>query len=529
MRIVVAPSPDAEELAERLGDALPRVQVVVSHDLAMGHCVVTDHWEDTYAEVGLRRPVFILTPPTESQDWFARNVRAVPEDNFPLLVSECDLAIRRAETRASEVVEFDANAIEAATPMEPRFITGATFQIIQQVWPRADVAFFELRADASFHLVSATGHGFPESLQNAPENLGEVRVFEKGKCDLCLASEQPLIDDSGRCHFAPVKSATRNYGILVVVDPDHDAENTMLSSALENAALQLAYGLESTLLFRQVRRAYGSLRKAKDQLVHAEKFAALGVLAAEIAHEINNPASFVITNLSVLGDYAETLGDFHNAIRAAAKTGLDSEQLEALETRFEIGFLEEDVEVLIRRSLSGLERIHQIVQDLRFTSHVRSTSSGRVNVERLIETAMGLVRHEAKFRAEIALDFAGVPMVESDPNRLSQVFLNLLVNAVQSIPPGEIESNVVRVSTRLEDGNVVVSVSDTGSGIAEEDRARIFEPFYTTKSPGDGTGLGLSISRDIVRGLGGDITFESERGVGSTFSVSLPCELRAAS
>jgi len=271
-----------------------------------------------------------------------------------------------------------------------------------------------------------------------------------------------------------------------------------------------------------------SIEARREQLLYAEKFAAVGLLAAEIAHEINNPSTFVITNLTVMMDYVDTIGSFHEALRAELADGpIDAERFEALANEHEMAFLSEDLDSLLARSLAGLNRIHQIVQDLRYFSHDRRIDVGWVDVAALVRAAANLVRHEARYRARVILDLPEFPAAHTDPNRLAQVLLNVLVNAVQAIPAGDPEGNEVRVEARRKGDEIVIAVSDTGDGIAADNVARVFEPFFTTKRPGEGTGLGLSISRDIMRALGGDISVESKPSRGSTFYLTVPIERNA--
>ena len=281
-------------------------------------------------------------------------------------------------------------------------------------------------------------------------------------------------------------------------------------------------------LFEEVDQAYETLSETKDQLVHAEKFAAMGLLAAEIAHEINNPASFVISNLSVMVDYTDTLHAFARglsevALDASADATDTREAIEELESEHEIDFVRDDLESLLSRSLAGMQRIHRIVQDLRFFSTDTGHEPSWISLRSLLEATVNLAKHEAKYRAGLVLEFDDPPQIYSDPNRLSQVFLNLLINAAQAIDEGSADENEIRlIAGRVGDDAVFVRVEDTGRGIEPGKLDEIFEPFYTTKAPGEGTGLGLSISRDIVRSLGGEITVESSPGEGSSFEVILP-------
>lgn len=331
---------------------------------------------------------------------------------------------------------------------------------------------------------------------------------------------------NGSITLLPLRANRRPIGALVLGSVGvRNSRVKLTREGLRAMALQFGSALENARLFTEVKEAYESLQRAQDQLVHAEKFAAVGVLAAEIAHEINNPASFVISNLSVMLEYTEAIADFIDQLESEVeKQGEDSaEMYRELKEEFEIGFLREDMDSLLSRSLAGMQRIHQIVQDLRYLSRDAGEKPGWIELESLLDATVNLVSHEAKFRAELELDYGkDIPQVMSDASRLSQVFLNLLVNAVQSIQAGAVDRNRVRVATRRIGDEVEVSIEDTGEGIPEEVQERIFEPFFTTKETGEGTGLGLSISRDIVRSLGGRIEFDTEPGEGSRFRVIIP-------
>jgi signal transduction histidine kinase len=145
-----------------------------------------------------------------------------------------------------------------------------------------------------------------------------------------------------------------------------------------------------------------------------------------------------------------------------------------------------------------------------------------VDPGRAIRAALAMAQNELRHRARVATELALTPAVVANENRLTQVFVNLLVNAGQAIPEGNVEGHEVRVTLFPRGGEVVAEISDTGAGMSAETRARIFEPFFTTKAPGGGTGLGLAISHSIVTGLGGRIEVESMPGAGTRFRVILP-------
>jgi signal transduction histidine kinase/DNA-binding NarL/FixJ family response regulator len=329
----------------------------------------------------------------------------------------------------------------------------------------------------------------------------------------------------GRLNILSLRGNRRPIGALILAEFEpSEASVPMTREGLHAMAVQFGAALENARLFTEVKEAYDSLRETQEKLVRAEKFASVGVLAAEIAHEINNPASFVISNLSVMQEYADTLATFLDDVdeRVGDVSEPLADELEQLRDEYEIQFLREDIEALLSRSLSGMQRIHQIVQDLRYLSRDSGGEPGWIELESLLDATVNLVGHEAKFRANLERDYTDVPQVMSDASRLSQVFLNLLVNAVQSLDVGDAENDYIRIATERRGDEVCVSIEDSGEGISEDVQPKIFEPFFTTKETGEGTGLGLSISRDIVESLGGRIEFESEPGEGSVFRVVLP-------
>ncbi len=277
------------------------------------------------------------------------------------------------------------------------------------------------------------------------------------------------------------------------------------------------------------------IKQLERQLLQREKMASIGQLAAGVAHEINNPMGFIHANLSQLGEY---LDDFARvweklavlrkaALNANGETRAAAEAAETLIAEVDAEFLLRDFGTAVRESLEGAQRIRAIVQDLRSFSHRDTEEKVHADVNKALDSTANIVWTMLKHSVALSKAYAELPPVLCFPMQLQQVFMNLLMNAYQAIEerkakdgaPGEI-----RLRTELSGGGVRIAVTDNGMGMTPEVQRRIFDPFFTTKEVGVGTGLGLSTSYQIVRRHGGKLSFESQRGVGTTFSVWLPLD-----
>ena len=256
-------------------------------------------------------------------------------------------------------------------------------------------------------------------------------------------------------------------------------------------------------------------------LLHQDKLASIGKLAAGVAHEINNPMGFIMSNLQTLDKYAAMEQQYLHAVDETLKNCCSREQrapLEALSKRLDLTFVLKDISPLITESLEGAERVKQIVLDLKDFARLDEASLKEIDLNQCVQSTANIVRNEIKYVAELELHLEEIPKIVCNPQQINQVIANLFVNAAHAIDG----YGHITVSTAHESNHVILTVADTGRGIPAEIRSRIFDPFFTTKEVGKGTGLGLSISYDIVRKHGGEITFTSELGVGTTFMVRLP-------
>ena len=270
----------------------------------------------------------------------------------------------------------------------------------------------------------------------------------------------------------------------------------------------------------ELEAAHSRLKEMSSQLLQSEKMASIGQLAAGVAHEINNPISFVSSNLGTLKKYTDNLFQLLEAygpLEAAATPEL-RQQIEEAKRKLDLEFLREDVVDLIAESMEGAGRVQRIVQVLLTFSHPGKFEWQEADVHAGLESTLGVAWSEIKHKAEVVRDYGELPPVECQPSQLNQVFLSLLLNAAEAIR----ERGQITLRTRHENDWISIAVSDTGIGIAPEDRKRVFEPFFTTKPVGKSTGLGLSLAYGIVTMHGGRIDLESELGKGSTFTVRLP-------
>ena len=269
--------------------------------------------------------------------------------------------------------------------------------------------------------------------------------------------------------------------------------------------------------------------REKDTLMlHQDKLASIGQLAAGVAHEINNPISFIMSNLRTLSGYAAAQEQYIRELEETGEAALRDEErrkLEKLRGELEIPYVIEDSTALIAESLEGAERVRKIVHDLKDFARPDQRNLEPADLNDCVRSTVNMVRNEIKYVAELDLDLGDIPRTVCNPQQINQVIANLLVNAAQAVKEGD---GRITVRTVCESGSIRLTVSDNGHGIPAAIRGRIFDPFFTTKDVGKGTGLGLSISYDIIKKHRGAIFFETG-DTGTTFTVMIPVTDRAES
>jgi len=290
--------------------------------------------------------------------------------------------------------------------------------------------------------------------------------------------------------------------------------------------LEQEKGLRKT--FAELQKAHDDLKQAQSQLFQSEKLASIGQLAAGVAHEINNPVGFISNNMEILQEYIQNYTKILRIIDNLKRQIEDGDiekarstiaELKKFEEEINLDYIMNDVNTLLEHSSRGLERIKKIVMDLRtFAREENAETMELAKIEEIIDSILSIVQNEIKYKAELTKDYGDTVLVKCNPQRLGQVFINLLVNASQAIE----EKGKITIKTYRQDKYVCIDVTDTGHGIAPENLKKIFDPFFTTKPVGQGTGLGLSVSYEIVKKHGGEIKVQSKAGEGTTFTVMLP-------
>jgi PAS domain S-box-containing protein len=271
------------------------------------------------------------------------------------------------------------------------------------------------------------------------------------------------------------------------------------------------------------------LSMTQEQLVQSEKLASIGLLAAGVAHEINNPIGYIFSNFGTLQIYLEQLfemlrvyqqSETHVAPEVAARLG-------AMRERIGLDFLRSDIPELMSESREGIVRVRHIVQDLKDFSRVDTDQEWAwANLHTGIESTLNIVSNEVKYKADVVREYGDIPDIECLPSQINQVMMNLVVNAAHAI--GDKRGTITIRTGRSDADEVWIDVADTGSGIAREHLSRIFDPFFTTKPIGKGTGLGLSLAYGIVQKHRGRIDIDTEPGRGTTFRIVLPISQSAA-
>lgn len=285
------------------------------------------------------------------------------------------------------------------------------------------------------------------------------------------------------------------------------------------------------LLFRESRKKQGAfeeLQKTQTQLIQGEKMASLGQLTAGIAHEINNPINFVSSNVHALKLDFEDLQPLLEKVQELEHASDQKEVIEEiihLNKNLETNYLAEEIHQLIEGIERGASRTHNIVLGLRTFARSTGNEYIKANLHQGLESTLTILNSKIGHRIKVHKNFQEIPLVECHFDKINQVFMNILNNAIDAIP----EDGDIYISTTQQEDQVFIEIKDSGKGMDTTTQQRIFEPFFTTKDIGKGTGLGMAISYGIVQQHQGSISLESELGRGSTFTIGLPVKQKPVS
>jgi two-component system NtrC family sensor kinase len=264
------------------------------------------------------------------------------------------------------------------------------------------------------------------------------------------------------------------------------------------------------------------LKASQNQLVQTEKMASLGVLAAGVAHEINNPIGYITSNFNSLKTAFQSIQNFiqdmHVAIDSESSFEVINETWLKLLKKYDLIFLLEDFIDLSNETSEGLDRVRQIVADLRAFTREDTAEKVIVDINDTLRSSINILENQTKYHASIITTLADLPPIMGFAGKLNQVFTNLISNANQAVD----DHGSIHIFTEKTEKDIRISIQDNGHGISEENMNNLFTPFFTTKPIGEGTGLGLSISHGIIEEHGGTILVSSEVNVGTVFTVQIP-------
>ncbi len=368
---------------------------------------------------------------------------------------------------------------------------------------------------------------------------GTISTILGGGCLLLVGSYIAFLAGWIIPVFSPLLALT--VSAVLVANYQNQWQLKIANDRLEKANYKLeeySHTLETKVdeRTRELKNAIDHLKATQSQLIHSEKMAALGQMVAGIAHEINNPTNFIFGNINYAEQYASDLLDLVNLYQSQTPA---SPAIQELLEDVDLGFLQEDFPKVLNSIKTGATRIREIVKSLRIFSRLDEADLKDADIHEGIESALMLLENRLKSSRpdfpsiQVIKEYGNLPYVTCYAGQLNQVFMNLLINAIDALEerqkqlsPEEVNKNpgAIKITTALkENSQVVISISDNGLGIPEAIQQRVFDPFFTTKPVGKGTGLGLSVSHSIVvEKHGGQLRLHSKPGEGTEFQIEIP-------
>lgn len=318
----------------------------------------------------------------------------------------------------------------------------------------------------------------------------------------------------------PVSTSTESYQLYIFSETigafnQHDI--TLMQRFVSFAGNTISQFEKRNLLVKQ-KEMEEKQSNIEQLLINSEKMASLGQMAAGVAHEINNPLSYIVSNIQNLAYNLEQFSHLINTLKA--EKAITQQTLVDTLQHYQFDELQTDSSDIIAEMTEGADRVKEIVQGLRQFAHPDQTQIGDIDITELIDNTLRVAWNEIKYNANVEKNYNTEPVIITGRStQLSQVFLNLFFNAAQAICD---KVGVISITTKADKKNAYITIADNGSGIDENKLNKIFDPFYTTKPIGQGTGLGLAISKAIIEQHSGQIRVESQLNQGTVFYITLP-------
>lgn len=318
----------------------------------------------------------------------------------------------------------------------------------------------------------------------------------------------------------PVSTSTESYQLYIFSETigafnQHDI--TLMQRFVSFAGNTISQFEKRNLLVKQ-KEMEEKQSNIEQVLINSEKMASLGQMAAGVAHEINNPLSYIVSNIQNLAYNLEQFSHLINTLKA--EKAITQQTLVDTLQHYQFDELQTDSSDIIAEMTEGADRVKEIVQGLRQFAHPDQTQIGDIDITELIDNTLRVAWNEIKYNANVEKHYNTEPVIITGRStQLSQVFLNLFFNAAQAICD---KVGVISITTKADKKNAYITIADNGSGIDENKLNKIFDPFYTTKPIGQGTGLGLAISKAIIEQHSGQIRVESQLNQGTVFYITLP-------